>query len=111
MMMTTGGWECIYKGPMIERPVAALGVDLSLKGSAIKIPSSVRTNTSSNVPLPIPNFASLSSSQLQQQSQELINQKKFNRLVASKLFTVIYIYYINYVKVISIYICTILRLL
>ena len=34
----TGGWECIYKGPLLETPVAAFGADMSLKGEQIKAP-------------------------------------------------------------------------
>lgn len=35
---STGGWECIYKGPLLETPVASFGADMSLKGEAIKAP-------------------------------------------------------------------------
>ena len=39
----TGGWECIYKGPLLETPVASFGADMSLKGKAIKLPKAVRS--------------------------------------------------------------------
>jgi len=35
---STGGWECIYKGPLLETPVASFGADMSLKGEGIKAP-------------------------------------------------------------------------
>ena len=34
----TGGWECVYKGPLLEMPAASFGTDLTLKGDAIKAP-------------------------------------------------------------------------
>lgn len=34
----TGGWECIYKGPLLETPVASFGADMSLKGEVIQHP-------------------------------------------------------------------------
>ena len=36
-----GGWECIYKGPLLETPVAAFGADMSLKGEQMKVPKRV----------------------------------------------------------------------
>lgn len=34
----TGGWECIYKGPMLETPASSFGTDMSVKGAGIKVP-------------------------------------------------------------------------
>ncbi|CAM9125305.1 unnamed protein product, partial [Ectocarpus fasciculatus] len=34
----TGGWECIYKGPMLETPASSFGADMTLKGASIKLP-------------------------------------------------------------------------
>jgi len=34
----TGLWECIYKGPLLETPVASFGVDMTLKGTPMKLP-------------------------------------------------------------------------
>jgi hypothetical protein len=34
----TGGWECIYKGPLLETPAASFGTDMSVKGAAVKLP-------------------------------------------------------------------------
>ncbi len=45
----TGGWECIYKGPLLEMPVASFGTDLSLNGTSMKTPK--RYN-----PAPVPTF-------------------------------------------------------
>lgn len=33
----TGGWECIYKGPLLETPAAAFGTDMAVKGAGIKV--------------------------------------------------------------------------
>ena len=43
----TGGWECIYKGPLLETPAASFGSDMAVKGSTIKVP---RRNPISNQP-------------------------------------------------------------
>jgi hypothetical protein len=32
----TGGWECIYQGPLLDMPVGAFGTEMSLKGEAYK---------------------------------------------------------------------------
>lgn len=32
----TGGWECIYQGPLLDMPVGAFGTDMSLKGEGYK---------------------------------------------------------------------------
>jgi tubulin monoglycylase TTLL3/8 len=45
----TGGWECIYKGPLLEMPVASFGTDLSLNGIPMKTPKRY-------VPAPVPTF-------------------------------------------------------
>jgi len=34
----TGGWENIYKGPILEMPVSSFGTDLTLKGDALRPP-------------------------------------------------------------------------
>lgn len=34
----TGGWECIYKGPMLETPAASFGTDMSVKGAGVRAP-------------------------------------------------------------------------
>ena len=34
----TGGWECIYKGPLLEKPVSSIGADIIVTGNAIKLP-------------------------------------------------------------------------
>lgn len=31
-----GGWECIYKGPLLEKPIASLGSNLALVGEGYK---------------------------------------------------------------------------
>jgi hypothetical protein len=35
---STGGWQCIYRGPMLEKPFASLGSDMTLKGEACRLP-------------------------------------------------------------------------
>lgn len=35
----TGGWSCIYKGPLLDKPVSAFGTDMSVKGDAIRLPA------------------------------------------------------------------------
>ena len=35
---STGGWDCIYKGQLLETPVSSFGADMSLKGEGIKPP-------------------------------------------------------------------------
>lgn len=32
----TGGWQCIYQGPLLDMPMGAFGTDMSLKGEAYK---------------------------------------------------------------------------
>lgn len=34
----TGGWECIYRGQLLETPAASFGVDMSVRGEAMKVP-------------------------------------------------------------------------
>ena len=33
----TGGWECIYQGPLLDMPMGAFGTDMSLKGEGYKL--------------------------------------------------------------------------
>ena len=35
----TGGWERIYKGPLLESAVASFGAEMELKGNAMKVSS------------------------------------------------------------------------
>ena len=37
----TGGWEQIYRGPLLETPSGAFGTDLTLKGESVKLPRAV----------------------------------------------------------------------
>eukprot|EP00595_Chromulina_sp_UTEXLB2642_P002158 CAMPEP_0196768464 /NCGR_PEP_ID=MMETSP1095-20130614/42798_1 /TAXON_ID=96789 ORGANISM="Chromulina nebulosa, Strain UTEXLB2642" /NCGR_SAMPLE_ID=MMETSP1095 /ASSEMBLY_ACC=CAM_ASM_000446 /LENGTH=236 /DNA_ID=CAMNT_0042138117 /DNA_START=2845 /DNA_END=3552 /DNA_ORIENTATION=- len=30
-----GGWECIYKGNSVDKPIGSLGIDISLKGESL----------------------------------------------------------------------------
>lgn len=41
----TGGWECIYQGPLLELPAGSFGTDMSLKGEAVKGMNSRRSVT------------------------------------------------------------------
>jgi tubulin monoglycylase TTLL3/8 len=34
----TGGWECIYKGPLLETAASSFGMDMTIKGSGVKLP-------------------------------------------------------------------------
>lgn len=54
----TGGWERIYKGPLFEKPVAALGTDMLIKGEGCKLP-----RTTGNPLNPIPSSYNRSYSQ------------------------------------------------
>lgn len=38
----TGGWDIIYKGPLLEKPAGSFGAEFGIKGDAIKLP--VRRN-------------------------------------------------------------------
>ena len=51
----TGGWELIHKGPSIDMPTAAFGVDMSLRGEIIKGPKKA---TAPRTTLPFANSAS-----------------------------------------------------
>lgn len=33
----TGGWECIYTGPLLDLPTGSFGTDMSLKGESLKV--------------------------------------------------------------------------
>lgn len=37
---STGGWQCIYRGPLLEKPFASLGSDMTLKGQGCRLPRS-----------------------------------------------------------------------
>jgi hypothetical protein len=47
---STGGWDCIFQGPLLELPLGSFGTEISLKGEAVKSMNRRTNPTNSFIP-------------------------------------------------------------